>query len=287
MSIIKSFTASDGYVWQYRDYEPLGDEVPAQVVYLHGIQSHGGWYEASCNYLAEAGFSVSFLDRRGAGLNKKDRGDTPGFRRLIDDVAEFILAIRDPGGKKILLLAISWGGKIGTALQRRHPGLVDGLGLLCPGFFPKVGMSLLARLRILGARMARPRKLFPVPLSDPNLFTENPQSLEFLRNDPLSIHHATARFLVESTRLDMYLKWVPKHVKVPTLLLLAGQDRIIQNESVRAYVDRFATDEKKVIEYPEAHHTLELEPDPMPFFNDLSQWLLSQAERGAPVPTAS
>jgi spermidine synthase len=33
---------------------------------------------------------VFFLDRRGSGLNKPARGDTPTFRRLIDDLGEFL-----------------------------------------------------------------------------------------------------------------------------------------------------------------------------------------------------
>jgi hypothetical protein len=28
-----------------------------------------------------------------------------------------------------------------------------------------------------------------------------------------------------------------------------------------------------VIEYPEAHHTLEFEPDPTPVFADVARWL--------------
>jgi alpha-beta hydrolase superfamily lysophospholipase len=56
------------------------------------------------------------------------------------------------------------------------------------------------------------------------------------------------------------------------LLLLAGQDRIIDNARTRAFVGRFAGD-KEVVEYPEAHHTLEFEPDAERFIRDLIAWL--------------
>src|SRR5262249_36293351 len=181
-----------------------------------------GWYDPSCRHLAAAGLEVFFLDRRGAGLNEQDRGDAPSFRRLLDDVAEFLRHLRgQPGGGKVLLVAISWGGKLATALQRRHPGLADALALLCPGFFPRGGLSLRQKLRVLGARLVAPRRLFPVPLDEPELFTETPRWLDFLRQDPLALHRATARFLVESVRLDLYLRLVPRHVGVPVLLLLA------------------------------------------------------------------
>jgi alpha-beta hydrolase superfamily lysophospholipase len=182
-------------------------------------------------------------------------------------------------GLPLFLAAISWGGKPAVALQKRHPGLVDGLALLCPGFCPLVGPTLRQRLAILGARLTRPRRLFPIPLSDPELFTATPQWQDFIRHDPLSLRQATARFLVESVRLDAYLRWARKAVHVPVLLLLAGRDRIIDNARTRRFVSRFPAADKEVIEYPQAHHTLEFEPDPEPFVGDLLRWFDRQMGR--------
>jgi alpha-beta hydrolase superfamily lysophospholipase len=273
---VESHTATDGYRWRYRRYLPAG-KPRAEVVCIHGIQSHGGWYEYSCGRLREAGHAISFLDRRGAGLNHQDRGDAPGFRRLLSDLAEFLTAIRRPGAP-VFLLAISWGGKLGTALQRRYPGLVDGLALLCPGFFPRVRPALRERLAIAGARLVSPRRLFPIPLNDPELFTATPRWQAFIRDDPLALRQATARLLVESVRLDGYLRFIPSYVQVPLLLLLAGKDRIIDNEPTRGFVDRFASTDKEIIEYPQAHHTLEFEPEPDTFIHDLKRWLEKHGE---------
>jgi alpha-beta hydrolase superfamily lysophospholipase len=269
---LETFTAGDGYRWRYRRYPPAGTP-RAHVVCIHGIQSHGGWYVHSCTRLAAAGFAVSFLDRRGSGLNDEARGDAPGFRRLLDDLAEFLRPLREQEKLPVFLVAISWGGKLGTALQRRHPGLVEGLALLCPGFFSQVRPSLGQRLKIVWSRLVAPRRLFDVPLSDPELFTANPRWQQFLRDDPLALRQATARLLIESVRLDGYLRFVPGYVTAPVLLLLAGKDRIIKNEPTRRFVERFATVDRTVIEYPEAHHTLEFEENPERFLDDLSRWL--------------
>ncbi len=273
---VGDFRASDGYVLRYRRYPPPAPP-RARVVGVHGIQSHGGWYELSCTRLAEAGFAVDFLDRRGSGLNPQARGDTPSFRRLLDDLAEFIRADGRPG--RTFLMAISWGGKLAAALCRRHPGLVDGIALLCPGFFPRVRPRARERWAVLGARLVAPRMRFPIPLNDPALFTAVPRWRRFIAEDALSLREATARLLVESVRLDLYLRSVPRHVRVPVLLLLAGQDRIIGNDRTRAFTARFATADVEVREYPEAHHTLEFEPDPGPFIADLRDWLARHAPR--------
>jgi alpha-beta hydrolase superfamily lysophospholipase len=271
---ILTHTAGDGYVWHYRRYLPPEGVVPrAHVVVLHGIQSHGGWYEYSCTRMSQAGFTVSFLDRRGSGLNQQARGDAPDFRRLLDDIAEFLSTSNLP----TLLIGISWGGKLAVALPRYRPGLVKGVALICPGFFPLI-TSRQKRLAFFATLVGevRPNQRFPIPLNEPELFTETPRWLDFLRHDPLALHHATGRLLAASLRLDRYVQYVPRHFELPILLLLAEEDRIIDNALTRRYMKRFASKDKQVIEYPGAHHTLEFEPNPERFVNDLIRWLIQQ-----------
>lgn len=265
---IESWTASDGYVWKYRRYDPVGTP-RGEIVSLHGIQSHGGWYEASSSYLAEQGWGVSFLDRRGSGLNEQARGDCPSFRRLLDDIAEYIRTLRRP----VILQGISWGGKLAVAFQKRHPGLCDGIILVAPGLRPKIRVRLVSRLAIAWRKCIHPTKLFPIPLNDPELFTSNPVRQQFIRDDPLALRKATARFLFESGRLDVYLRLARRHVRVPVLLLLAGQDRIIDNDKTRRFVKRMRRATPTVIEYPGAHHTLEFEAAGLPHLSDLTAWL--------------
>lgn len=288
---IETYTASDGYSLRYRRYLLSDQKQPqAHVIAIHGIQSHGGWYESSCEQLSQAGFQVSFLDRRGAGLNERERGDAPSFRRLLDDLAEFIRSLRPAANGPplpVFLLAISWGGKLAVALQRRHPGLVDGLVLICPGFCSQVRPTRRERLRIVWARLTDPVRRFAIPLDDAELFTANPRWLKFLRDDPLSLRQATARFLVESARLDGYLRFAAKHVRVPVLLLLAERDRIIDNRATRRFMERFRTADKEIIEYPGAHHTLEFEPDPDRFIGDVRHWLERQVAQGKLIQQVS
>jgi alpha-beta hydrolase superfamily lysophospholipase len=250
------------------------EQTRGRVVYLHGIQSHGGWYEHSSRRLCQAGFDVYFLDRRGSGLNQADRGDTPTYQRLVDDVAEFLSVQAAGQPNKTLVIGISWGGKLATALAAGYPELVDRVALICPGFFPKLSgrnrrLSKFLRL----AKLLAPKKQFAVPLSDPRLFTATSRWLEFLSKDPLALHKATARFLVASQDLDKALPQMVRRIEVPVLLMLAGRDRIIENKPTRTFLKQFASKDCQVIEYPEANHTLEFEPDPDQFINDLIRWL--------------
>ena len=269
---LRTFRASDGYSFYYRHYVPPG--VPkARLVFVHGIRSHGGWYSRSCQKFAEAGFDVYFLDRRGGGLNTTHRGDAPNFRRLIDDVAEFVQSLREErGGLPIVLGGISWGGKLAVGLNYRKPGLIDGLVLLCPGLVPKVAPPFARRMRIAIARVFRPGKFFPIPLNEPDLFTASPEWQTFIENEPHGLRQATARFLFSSFSLDIFLKRAAKRVDVPTLLFLGERDRIISNVETRKFVGRFDT-ATSIIDYPGAHHTLEFEPEAHPWIDDMIEWI--------------
>lgn len=288
---VAEFKASDGFTLKLRRYLAPAT-LRGEIVALHGVQSHAGWYEGSSTYLSQQGYNVSFLDRRGSGANMDARGDCPSFRRLVDDVAEYLASVprvvsRDKSvvPVPVFLMSVSWGGKIAVALERRHPGLIDGLILLAPGFFPKVHPPLSQRIRIFLARLVRPKALFPIPLNDPELFTATPRWLDFLRGDPLSLHQATARFMIESVRLDAYLRFAPKYVHAPTLLILAELDRIIHNARTREFVERFVTTDKTVIEIAGGHHTLEFEPDPMIYLAEVVRWL-HRHERPKTIPPA-
>jgi len=246
------------------------------MVFVHGIRSHGGWYTRSCAKLAEGGFDVYFLDRRGAGLNTAYRGDTPTFRRLIDDVAEFVQQLRtEYAWLPVFVCGISWGGKLTVGLPYRKPNLVDGLILLCPGLVPKVAPPLLQRARIAIARVFRPWKFFPIPLNEPELFTSAPEWQKYIDTDPHGLRLATSRFLFSSFSLDIYLRRAAKRVTVPTFLALAEHDRIIDNTRTAAFVSRFPGP-VETITYPGAHHTLEFERDDHPWLTDVLRWVEKQ-----------
>ncbi|MCE9532282.1 MAG: lysophospholipase [Planctomycetes bacterium] len=272
-----TFTASDGYTFFFRHFPTTGTP-RGRVVFIHGIQSHGGWYPASCAKLAEEGFEVFFLDRRGSGQNMAKRGDIPSFRRVLDDFGEFLLSLPKDGLPKFLG-AISWGGKFGVGMQYRFPGLVDGLMLLCPGIFSKVNPTFFERVRVFVARLVRPSRLFPIPLNDPAMFTSSPKWQKFLENDPLALRFATARLMFWSRALDIYLRRAWKRVKVPVLLLLAEKDQIIDNAKVRDYVEKFPSIDKTIIEYPGAYHTLEFEGTEHPFMGGMVSWLKRQTSK--------
>ncbi len=269
------FSCSDGHQLAFYEYLPPCLKPPSTyIVFLHGIQSHAGWYSGSCKELASKGHHVLFLNRRGSGKDTVRRGDIPGWRRLVLDVREFLLdqQQKHPGGRWFLG-GISWGGKVAAAVAARCPDLIEGLILLCPGLVPLVSPPLSKRLAIVFSSLFWPKKQFDIPLADPALFTNHPLWQDFLREDEDSLRTASAWFFVQSVRLDIWFRFICRGWKVPTLLLLAENDRIVHNKATRARIGDLALGPTTVMEYPNAHHTLEFEGPKVPWVNDLDKWL--------------
>jgi alpha-beta hydrolase superfamily lysophospholipase len=273
-----SIPAPDGTPLACRKWAPAPSEPPRGiVVYLHGIQSHGGWYEGSGRYLADRGLAVYMPDRRGSGLNSANRGHADSWEQLADDVLRVEdRALADAGRQvPVLLVGVSWGGKLAAMIAAMHSGRYAGLALLCPGICPQRDVTARTKARIARAlATGNDFQRFEIPLSDPALFTATPRWLEFLASDPLALREATARFLFESRRLDQCLAAAAGWITQPLLLALASCDRIIDNGQTRQFAGRTGSRRMTVIEYPGAHHTLEFEPDPQPVWSDLAAWLL-------------
>ncbi len=143
---------SDGYRAHARWWLP--DAPIGAVLYLHGIESHGGWFEASASRLAAAGFAVLLPDRRGSGANRQDRGHARSAGRLLADVAEQIALLQSRvSARDVHLLGVSWGGKLAAAYAARGLGRIASLTLIAPGLFPRVDLPAAQKLRVGVAAM--------------------------------------------------------------------------------------------------------------------------------------
>jgi alpha-beta hydrolase superfamily lysophospholipase len=274
---IDFYHAPDGRRLAVRIWKAEG-EPRARVVMLHGITSHGGWYHRSCQHLAEAGFEVHFLDRRGAGLNIEQPGDIDCWETWLADVTSYLQQERDD--RPTVLCGISWGGKLAAAVARRNPALIRGLALVCPGLYSHFEPGLAKRLILAAPVPPRlKRRRFPIPLRRAALFTDSPEWRKFIAHDPLTLREVTWRFAREDRALTRFAREAAPFLRMPLLLVLAGRDPIVNNRRTRNYFFRTKTAQRTLLEYPNAAHTLEFEADPQPYFGDLADWIALTVNR--------
>ena len=264
------YTARDGRRLAVRVWNAV-DPPRARVVFLHGVASHGGWYTRSCHYLNTVGFEVHFLDRRGSGVNTEGRGDVDRYETWIDDVRMYLEQIGK--SRPVVLCGISWGGRLATAVARQHPGLIDGLALLCPGLYSHFEPGAAThRAGWTAAATVKSRRV-KIPLVQAPLFTDTPRWREYVAHDPLTLREVTVRFAQADDRLARLARESAQYIHTPTLLD-ARRPRSNRRESAHPGVlKRSAATHKTLIEYPNGAHTLEFEADPERYFADLADWI--------------
>ena len=244
------------------------------VVYLHGIQSHGGWFLRSCDYLRRGGATVLQVDRRGSGLNDIDRGHCQSAEQLLADLDCCVDWLRSRSSLQAIdIVAVSWSGKLGLVYAGRHPEKARSVVLVAPGLRARVDISLKEKIMIGAHGLLDRHRLHEIPLNDATLFTANPAMLRFIEQDPLKLTHATASFFVASHKLDTMVPKVLDKLTMPVHLFLAERDRIIDNDATIELLGPILQTESGTTErltmYAGAEHTLEFEPAPEPFMADL------------------
>lgn len=268
----------------------ISDHPRGVILYLHGIQSHSGWYIQSCQMLAEGGYSVYAPDRRGTGLNDQDRGHLQHYEDLVADMDAFIARIHaDYPNLPVYLVGVSWGGKLALLYETMRPGQIDGLILGTPGIKPKVDLSPWNKLRVFfyfwRRREVQPE--IPIPIGAASLFTDNPKWQNWIEQDPLTLRRCTARFFWENHKIDKKIKRDAKRAQDPILLLLAGRDEIIRNDKTKKFMTEKMPEGREgrldIIEYPSARHTLEFEDNRDEIVGDMLKWLNRRTGRSGEI----
>ncbi len=269
----ESLELTDGYATGLYVHPPPPDAPQrTPVLYVHGIQSHPGWFVGSADALAARGRPVWQVVRRGSGENTVGRGHAESAGLLLDDLEVAARRVlQAEGAERVALVGVSWGGKLAAAYaihpQRRVE--IASLTLVAPGIVPRVDVPLTTKLAIGLALLVSPHRRFDIPLGDPALFTDSEAMREYLQADPLRLQRATARFLYAGRCLDVELRRADDgSLAVPCTLLLASRDRIIDNDATRRAVQRLAADAAHVVTL-DGSHTLEFETDPTGFHETL------------------
>ena len=251
------------YVWRHGR---LSTRTP--VLYLHGIQSHPGWFTRSAEALWRAGFDVYQVTRRGNGDNTERRGHARSIHQLFDDLTAARAFVAESSGcRQCHLMGVSWGGKQAAAYvgSLADQSSIASLTLIAPGIVPQIRIGLGMKLGVASCVFARPTQSFAIPLSEEALFTDHEPMRQYLRDDPCRLHRATARFLFVSRCMDRLIDKAKRGcITVPATLLLSGRDQIIDNDATSQRVERL-TAGRATIRQLDGCHTMDLDADPQEF----------------------
>ncbi|MDO8536528.1 MAG: alpha/beta fold hydrolase [Candidatus Omnitrophota bacterium] len=255
----------------YYDCWPSGWDDPC-VIYMHGLESHMGWFSNLAEYLSSNDINVYAFDRRGSGLNKNNSRNFSS-RYLSSDLKIFIdLVKKEHPSSTIFLIGLCLGGKLAVDFFSYHRDCLDGLILISPSLKSKLKFSLSDKLSIL----FRPNSILKVPIKG-SMFTSNEKWLKFIEKDSLRLKHIPALHLLEIAKMGRRLKEASGNIKLPVLLMLAGVDDIIDTAAVRIWFEKLPSRDKVLKFYKDYHHLLTFEKEADRVMEDIVIWIKKRA----------
>ncbi len=256
-AVAEPFTARDGQILALYEWEPdsapagLDDAAPqlrGVVLIVHGLGEHALRYEHVAAQLIEWGFAVRCYDQRGHGESGGVRGAVPSEGALLYDLAEIVddtraRALHRHGGDPdkplpLILLGHSMGGLIAGRFVALGVRPVSALVMSSPAL--DAGLTAFQRLKLnIGYRLA------------PNLCVGNGLDADYISHDEDVVRNYKADARIHkkiSPRLGKFITRAgPPTVRaaanwhLPTLLMFAGQDRLVSPQGSREFARIAAT----------------------------------------------
>lgn len=243
------------------------------VLILHGIGEHSGRYAHVARFFNDLGFDVRCHDHRGHGRSGGTRGDVPDELAVVRDAALVMNDFAQRFDTPPLLLGHSMGGLFAARFATQGAAPISGLILSSPALaIPLSGVQKLL-LNVMSA-------LAPGAGISNNLPTRylshDAAVIEAYCKDPLVHSKITARLLRAMLGAVEFSQQHAPELKVPTLLLVAGDDRLVDARGSDAFFGRLQPGVGILHRYPDLYHEIFNETDAARVFADLRAWLEAQ-----------
>ncbi len=273
---LSTFVASDGDNLALQDW-PLdpGQPLRGVVIVVHGLGEHAGRYDHVARRLNHWGFAVRGYDQYGHGESGGPRGGLTSDDRLLDDLTDIVdsTRLRMKKGTPLILLGHSMGGLVTALYVARAIRNVDGLVLSSPALDP--GLNAFQKF-LLGI----------LPKIAPNLRLGNGLNVSLISHDPAVVEDYRNDHLIHdriSVRLGRFIADAGVEVraaaaawKVPTLLLYAGADALVNPKGSREFSASASSAVVTTRCFDALYHEIFNELDAEPVFAELKAWLAAR-----------
>lgn len=254
------------------------------VLLVHGLGEHSGRYRHVANWLNAHGWNVCGYDQRGHGRTAGPRGALRGDNDLIDDLATVYADFAGRFDTPPLLFGHSMGGLLAAHAVLHGKVRPSGLVLSSPAFRSHESAFMQGLARVLAGLM-------------PNLPLRNGLKLKYLSHDELVVtsyaadphcdNRVTPRLADFIFRAGAECIARAGDLYVPTLLLAAGDDRLVDPSGSRDFIAAAPSSMLDAQILDGLYHEIfnEAEPARSRVFARLGTWLGEHEEAVADAPT--
>lgn len=246
------------------------------VLLVHGMGEHKGRYQHVIEFFNQHRIAVLSIDLRGHGESEGQRGHTPSFHHLMQDLNLFIEFANQlfPSIKKVLY-AHSMGGNLALNYLCLFPNNIFSAAIVTSPYI-RLAFDPPKWKIILGNIAA---KIYP-KLSqktglDENAISRNKDVIHKYMNDSLVHDRITASFFKHVHQAGETLLLNSKQIQTPLLLMHGTGDRITSYKASIALNEALINDHTLKL-WPNFYHELHNEPEQQEVFDYVIQWLIDK-----------
>lgn len=245
------------------------DTPKAVVVIVHGLAEHCGRYEYVVRALNAAGYGVYRFDNRGHGRSGGDRGYLESFHAFLDDASVMVeKAVAENAALPVFVLGHSMGGFIAAGYAAKYPGRVRGQ------VFSGAAVRVLPGFEYLQHEDYRPKGRDMLPNALGHLVSRDAAVVAAYAADPLVQKEFTLQ--LAGTVWKDGVAWLEKNaaaITVPALVLHGADDKIVPPGDSEWLYAAMASDDKKLVLYPELYHEILNDPEKDAVLADITAWM--------------
>jgi alpha-beta hydrolase superfamily lysophospholipase len=266
-------SAADGTRLHVTDYLLPVSEARASIVLMHGLGEHSGRYRHVARFLNDWGLSVRAYDHRGHGRSEGKRGDVINGDPILQDAEIVIEDFSSRFAEPPYLLGHSMGGLFAARFALIQLAPLRGLILSSPALAVRLGGAEKVVLKVLSSLAPS----FTVPNRLPaHLLSHDPAVPAQYKADPLVHAKISARLLTSMLASIDYCASHANAMKVPTLMLVAGDDHLVDPEGSKRFFAQLPEGLGQMHLYPDFYHEIFNEIEAGRPFGDMREWLAAR-----------
>jgi alpha-beta hydrolase superfamily lysophospholipase len=273
-SNLSPLTARDGTNLVVIDWPLNKGPVRGVVLIVHGLGEHAWRYDHVAQRLNDWGFAVRGYDQYGHGESMGPRGALPSADRLLSDLAEVVDESRERMNASTPLIVL--GHSMGALVAGRFVSLatrpIQALIMSSPALDP--GLNILQKVMLAILPRVAPDARVGNGL-DPAFISHDPAVVAAYKADPLVHDRISGRLAVFIAENGASVIASAPAWDVPTLLLYAGADKLVNPAGSRAFAKAAPKDMVSSRCFENLYHEIfnEKAADRELVFAELKRWL--------------
>jgi len=270
------YNAYDGTAIYYRYWltKPLEDIKQAnqplrQVILLHRGHEHSGRLAELGEQFATAGYQVFAWDARGNGRSGGIKDHAESVTELERDLEGFVQLVIGQTGIAIedtLIVASSIGAVLAAAWVHDYAPNIRGMILGTPA----LSIRLYLPFAIPSLKVARTLGLMSRVSSyvKAQVLTHDKDAQQAYNADPLISNSISTDLLIDTHATGQRLLDDAGAITVPTFVLCAGKDYVVDKQAEREFYEAISTPIKRWQLYPDSYHAIFHETNKADVFAD-------------------